>query len=232
MIVKEDNHNEDINLLLAKLDSRMGKLGVVHVGAHVGEEVDAYLKEGFRKVILIEANPRCCKAMEEQFRHVPHVQIFNCAISDHDGRANLHIHTSRSGSTEPASLLKLKRFKEIVKTLTTSTSVEVECLTLDSFFTKHNVDLGEFDLLNLDIQGAELKALQGAMISVKSFKAVITEVNLIELYQDAPLEKEICEFLEKRGFQKLHEIYHDLYDEESTFPAWGECLFIKRELNL
>src|ERR1700745_1209705 len=145
MIVKSDDHKEDIRLLLERLGSGMQKNGVIHVGAHLGEEVDAYLTAGFRKVVLVEANPGSCKAMEDRFRHIPHVQIFNYAISDQNGVVDLHIHTSRSGSTEPASLLKLKRFREIVKTLTTPTSIQVECLTLDSFFAKHAVNLQEFD---------------------------------------------------------------------------------------
>ena len=35
-------------------------------------------------------------------------------------------------------------------------------------------------------------------------------------------------FSNNMGFERKHAIYHTLYDEDATFPAWGECLFVKR----
>src|SRR5262245_32552659 len=131
MIVKEANHEEDIRIILDHIPHTETS-GVIHVGAHRGEEVDAYLQAGLRRNVLIEANPRLYEYLLDRFGGNERVQAFNCAISDHDGFVDLHLHTSRTGSSEPASILPLKRFKEIVKMLHTPESLRVPCHSLDS----------------------------------------------------------------------------------------------------
>jgi hypothetical protein len=79
----------------------------------------------------------------------------------------------------------------------------------------------------LDIQGAELLALQGAMSMLEYTDAIICEVNLIETYEGCALEEEISNFLEKQGFYNSITIYHELYNGDKRFPAWGEGLWMK-----
>jgi len=228
MIVKDDNHAVDIRLLLEVLSPEMKRTGVIHIGAHLGEEVSAYLEFGFKKIILVEANPDCCQKMKEIFKSDPRVQIFNYAITDHNGPVNLLIHTSRSGSKEPASLLPMKKLKEIVNSISTVDQIEVEGVTLDTFLEKNQIEASNLSLMNIDIQGAELKALAGAPNLLSLLDAVICEVALIELYEGAALEVDIVAHLSNQGFEKSKSIYHTLYDEKGTFPAWGECLFQRR----
>jgi hypothetical protein len=52
--------------------------------------------------------------------------VIEAAALDQCGTATLRIHTSRSGRTEPASVLELKRFKGIVPTLETPRTIEVD----------------------------------------------------------------------------------------------------------
>jgi len=226
MNVKEDNHASDIRSLLGYL-RRAENTGVIHVGAHQGEEVEAYLDAGFERVVLIEANPRLSEYLLQRFADDVRVRVFNCAIADHDGFVDLHIHTSRTGNTEPASILPLKRFKEIVKTLHTPETLRVPCYLLDTLLELNGMSADEFSLLNVDVQGAELLVLKGARRVLDAVGSVISEVSLIELYEDCAAEQEIAEILEGCGFRKVTGIYHSLYDENSTFPAWGECLFSK-----
>jgi len=227
MVVKSDHHEEDIRLLLNRLPEACLRGGVIHVGAHIGEEVAAYFEAGFQRVFLFEANPECCQKLEHRFHHDPRVKIANCAISENRGQVTLHLHTSRTGSTEPASLFQMKELSRIVKTLSTPRSIEVEAFTLDQFLTEHEIDASEIGLLNLDIQGAELRALKGATKTLTTLPAVITEVNVIELYAGGSLEEEIVSFLALHNFKQDYTIYHTLYEGEATFPAWGESLFLK-----
>jgi FkbM family methyltransferase len=227
MIVKADHHEEDIRLLLQRLPEKCLRNGVIHVGAHVGEEVAAYFEAGFQRVLLFEANPECCQKLELRFRDDSRVQIANCAISEIGGQVTLHLHTSRTGSTEPASLFQMKELSRIVKNLTTPRSIDVEAFTLDQFLAEHEIDAREIGLLNLDIQGAELRALKGATKTLATLAAVITEVNVIELYAGGSLEEEIVSFMALHNFMRAYTIYHTLYEGETTFPAWGESLFLK-----
>jgi hypothetical protein len=88
----------------------------------------------------------------------------------------------------------------------------------------------EYNVVNIDIQGAELLAFRGATKVIAAVDAIISEVNLIEMYENGALEDQIVAFLGGHGFEKRHAVYHTLYDETSTFPAWGECLFVRRDV--
>jgi FkbM family methyltransferase len=228
-VVTEQDHYHDLkNMFEHEELRRIAKIGVVHVGADVGQEVAQYINYGFEKIILIEANPECCKILISKFRDDPRIRIFNYAICDKQGTVDFHIHTSRSGNTEPASLLPMKRFKEIVKTLHTTKTIQVLAITLDALFERHQIAFADYNFINIDIQGAELLALQGAAKLLPLIDVVVSEVNVIDMYENGALEDDVVRFLDEKGFDKKHAIYHTLYDESSTFPAWGESLFVRR----
>jgi len=42
--------------------------GVIHVGAHQGQEVDQYLAHGCEWIVLIEPNPDACRILRERFK--------------------------------------------------------------------------------------------------------------------------------------------------------------------
>lgn len=226
--VRDHDHQSDVEELLERLPRWVSRSGVLHVGAHQGQEVAAYLRAGFARVLLVEANPKWYNFLRDTFKNEPRVSVYQYAVSDTEGEIDLMVHTSQSGSTEPASILPMKRFKEIIRSLHTPEILRVPAITLDTFFISHQLQPGDVSLLNLDIQGAEWRALAGGRTVIPSLQAVICEVNLIELYDGAALEEQVVAFFTERGFRRETAIYHTLYDEQSRFPAWGESLFIKQ----
>jgi FkbM family methyltransferase len=228
VITEQDHHHDLQNIFDHEELRRIPKTGVVHVGADVGQEVAQYFSYGFQSIVLIEANPDSYKILVSKFGANPNIRIFNYAVCDKEGMIDFHIHTSRSGNTEPASILPMKRFKEIVKTLHTPKTIRIPAITLDALFEKHQIAHSDYNFLNVDIQGAELLAFKGATRLFSSIDVIVSEVNLVEMYEDGALEDDIVGFLGQYGFEREHAVYHTLYDEDSTFPAWGECLFVKR----
>jgi FkbM family methyltransferase len=228
-IIAAQDHCQDLDNIFDNDDVRaIPKIGIIHVGADVGQEVAQYFEYGFKKIILIEANPAAYSVLKSKFGSNPNIRLFNYAVCDRDGVVDFHIHTSRSGSTEPASILLMKQFKEIVKTLHTPSTIQVPAITLDSLFQWHGIAQSEYNFINIDIQGAELLAFSGATTIFPSIDVIVSEVNLLEMYESGALESEIVAFLARHSFEKRHSVYHTLYDETSTFPAWGECLFVKQ----
>jgi putative glycosyltransferase len=225
-----DDHAGIITRFLKLLGKRTDVRGVIHVGAHQGQEVDAYLAHGCQRIELIEPNPEACRILRERFGSRPEVHVIEAAALDQPGLTTLHIHTSRTGSTEPASVLPLKRFKEIVTTLKTPQAIEVCADRLDALLDRFDLNGDHFQLLNIDVQGAELRVLRGAERTLASVAAVVVEVHVIDLYDGGASEGELDEFLKQRGFERADVIYHELYDERGTFPAWGEALYVRREL--
>lgn len=57
------------------------------------------------------------------------------------------------------------------------------------------------DFLKLDVQGYELEVLKGAERLLESVEAVMMEVNLIAVYEGAPLVHEVVSYMAARGFR-------------------------------
>lgn len=56
------------------------------------------------------------------------------------------------------------------------------------------------ELLKLDVQGYELEVLRGAQSSLRDMRAILAEVNFIDLHEGAPLLAPLVAWLEERNF--------------------------------
>lgn len=94
--------------------------------------------------------------------------------------------------------------------------------TLNTILPEHT-----FDLIKMDVQGAELDIIKGGLNIIKQAKGLILEVAHKEYNQGAPLHDEIVSYLESIGFRKAAilddlwykgEIYHQdiLFLNENT----------------
>ncbi|MBF0225727.1 MAG: FkbM family methyltransferase [Desulfobacterales bacterium] len=209
----------DLENLLQKNSIR--PKGIIHIGAHYGQEISKYLKLGASKIIFIEANPVVFEHLKKNIQHVPNVIAVNCAITDFCGFIDLYV-TSNDQST---SVLKLKKHSEIYPNIKETHKVKVKASTLDKLIEELNFDYSEFNFLTIDIQGAELLALKGAEKTLDYIDAINTEINFEELYEGCALIGDIDEFLEKFDFKKknLSTPFH---------PSWGDAFYIKQKKNI
>ncbi len=96
--------------------------------------------------------------------------------------------------------------------------VPIALSTLDQYFEKNNLSIVHF--IKIDIEGAEINALEGAKNILKRNKPILCiEVNseLLKCFQKTPLE--LIEFLKSMGYQNF---YH--YDEIPSKPQYFEDL--------
>lgn len=56
------------------------------------------------------------------------------------------------------------------------------------------------ELLKIDVQGYELEVLKGAERTLSSLKAVLTEVNLLDVHQHVPLLDDLVAWMSARGW--------------------------------
>ena len=75
--------------------------------------------------------------------------------------------------------------------------------------------------MNLDIQGAELKALKGMEEYLNSVDYIYSEVNSDYVYKNCALVKEIDEYLLKFG---LHRVETKWYGD----CKWGDAFYIRK----
>jgi FkbM family methyltransferase len=225
--IARDDHGETITHFLEILSERHELGTVVHIGAHTGEEVDAYRAHGAARIVLVEANPDTAMALVERFHGVSDIEVVHAAVTDHEGREQLLLHTNARGGTESASLLAMRRLGEIVPTLRTERAVDVPATTLDALLERLDIAPAAVGLLVIDVQGAELHVLRGAARSLPRVAALLVEVALIDLYAGAALETEVEELVLGGGLRPLDALYYELYEGEHRFPAWGDRLFVR-----
>ena len=206
-----------INLIEEFSKYDLPRKGVIHVGAHAGSEVSVYKQIGFEKIVLIEANPALCSILRNKFEHDASVTVLHCAVSDRNGRAKLNL----TSFDQSSSLLPLKRHSEIYPTITKIAEIEVPGRTLDHLLFELSVDPSDYNFINIDIQGAELLALKGALLTLKGIDAINIEVNFEELYEGCALFEEVNGFLGSQGFCRasISTPHH---------PTWGDAFYVRR----
>lgn len=229
-LILADDHDLCIRTFLqeiTRVDPLGERGGVLHVGAHMGEEVPAYQDAGYKRIHLVEANPEVLPQLSEKFAGIPMIEIIPVAVGESSGTADFVVHKTIKGGMESSGMLALDRLGEIVPVFNSDIHHKVPMVTIDELFVQHGLHRA-VDLLVIDIQGAELQALRGAVMALREVVHVICEVNLISNYKGCPLERDIDAFMDAQGFDKILAIYHELYDEKGRFPGWGECLWRRK----
>ncbi len=190
--------------------------GVVHVGAHEGQELPVYRGMGFRFVLLVEANPAVFARLQASFAADPGVELAQCALGEIDGLADLRLTTFDQSS----SLLPLKLHREVYPDIAECGVLSVPARRLDSLLAERPGGAADFNLLVVDVQGAELLVLRGAEGSLAGFDAVLSEINFAELYEGCALAPDLDAFLAERGFRRVATACFD-------HSTWGDALYLR-----
>lgn len=193
--------------------------GVVQVGAHHGEEVDELLSDGFERIHLIEANPELMPRLAQHLSKHPEITLANIAISDAIGTATLKL-TSESMSF---SLLDLALHAKLFPSIRPVSELAVQTQTLDAHVEVQGLRAEDFNVLIIDVQGAELKVFAGAKRFLRFIDVVICEVNFAELYRGCALISDLDLFLFDQGFIRVATA--SPYD-----PSWGDAAYVRSNL--
>jgi len=135
---------------------------------------------------------------------------FQLCLSDKDGQADFFISSAEKKNTEvsnwdfgnkSSSLLQPDKTLEIYNWLEFKDKELVRTQTLNTFCKQEK--LNQVDFIHLDVQGAELLVLRGANEFLENLKTIWLEVEVIPLYKDQPLKKDIEKFLKENGFSKI-----------------------------
>lgn len=188
--------------------------GVLHLGAHVGQEAEVYAAAGIPRVVWVEANPNVFGRLTANISRFQGHSAHLAAISDRDGEEALLLLASNE---ESSSLLRMKLHRERYPGILQDASVKVRTTTVDSFLGKEGIAPATLDFVNMDLQGAEMRALAGMAAHLPYVRYLYTEVNFEELYEGCCLFKDLRPFLEKNGFR--------LAELKEVENGWGEALF-------
>jgi len=184
------------------ISSLLGKspITLIDVGASSGEFAASTQKMcGLRKALLVEPQPTRCLQLRERFSQ-PEVVIRQCALSDRDTTVEMEILNWDFCS----SLLPVRRDLSTVSgALDLGMREKISCSvqTIDGLLTELGWNDELIDLLKIDVQGAELFVLRGAIQSLRNVGTVFCEVSFQPLYEGSAVFSEIYDFMYGQGFQ-------------------------------
>jgi len=195
--------------------------GIVHIGGCKGEELFSYYKSKIKNIILVEANPDLIKGLNFKkfiynnfLRMNISIESF-AAFNQNDQIMNLNI----TNNLQSSSVLNLLKHSELYPNIIVKKKTKIITKTINKIF-EENYDIKNFNFLNLDIQGAELKAMEGCSEILSSIDAVYTEINFEELYEGCPHVNEIDLFLKEFKFKRV-------LTKTPDHPSWGDALYLK-----
>ncbi len=193
--------------------------GVLHVGAHTGQELDMYETEGFTRVVWFEPNNKIFPILQANIAEYNNHQAFNIGIHDTLQKATLHI---SSNNGESSSLLDLGTHKRHYPRIRYVSDQEITLVRMDDFLQVNSIDIGEFNFLNVDVQGVELNVMKSFGDLLGKLDYIYTEVNEEELYIGLDLFPEIDRYLHAFRFRRVA-----LY---MTPKKWGDAFYVKTNL--
>lgn len=199
---------------------RLSIRGVIHVGAHVGQEAEVYRACGIERQLWIEPQPeifaRLCASLPESQL----VKTVNVACGDAPGVATMHVLAGNEGKSN--SLLEPKLHLQKWPEFQPGEKIDVLVKRLDDVIDEQGLRGEDFNLICVDTQGFELPVLRGATRQLGRADALVCEVSAVELYKGGTLVCDLDAFLGGRGFLRVKTKW--------ASGCSGDALYVRRGL--
>ena len=189
--------------------------GIVHIGAHYGEEIQEYVDNGIQKITVFEPLSKNFNILSQRMQHVnANIQGHQVALGSKKGTATMFL---SSNEAQSSSILKPKQHLELHPDVSFDGTEQVEVSLLDDY------DIGESNFINIDVQGYELEVFKGGKKTLDKIDYIYCEVNRDEVYEGNAMVEDLDEFLSSYGFVRVETKWPE------TYYTWGDALYIKKE---
>lgn len=194
-------------------DHRLRITGVVHVGAHLGEEAEAYSWYTSR-VWWIEGNPDLIAPLHEHVDPYGH-SVVQALVTDVDGD---EVTFNITNNGQSSSIFEFGTHAVVSPDVHFVGEQTHTSVTLDTLVGEHGISGCNF--LNMDLQGAELLALRGATKLLETMDALYLEINVDELYMGCARLPQLDSFLHPLGFTRVATAM-------AGQAGWGDALWTR-----
>lgn len=206
--------------MLISLESLIGKYslnikGVIHIGAHIGQEFNDYKRANINNLMFFEPLKNNYEQLLKNIILSDTVKTYNIALGNIEGVIEMFTEIDNQGMSssilEPA--LVLTQYPHIK--FNDKETVKID--RLDNI--KFNRDI--FNMINIDVQGYEMEVFRGSMSTLEYIDIIYTEVNRDEVYKDCAKIDELDNFLGEFNFNRIETTWDGI--------TWGDALYLKNK---
>ncbi|NMH25320.1 FkbM family methyltransferase [Flavobacterium solisilvae] len=216
------NEYDDLVFLYEKLKHQPNV--IFDCGANIGY-VTYQLSSRFKssKIYSFEPNPSVFNKLKKSVETNKNISVNNVGIGDEKNNLEFYKNnnTGTSSFLEPNDFHKSNLARKYQK-------LNVPIISIGDFCLENNID--KIDILKLDIEGYELKALKGCkqMLENNKIDFIFSEVNLIPTYEGQCLMEEIISFL--RSFNYIPYNFYGINENKLREAIITNILFISNDV--
>ena len=190
--------------------------GVIHVGGHIGQEMETYKKNNVGNLIVFEPQKVPFQKLTDVVNSIgfDNITLINKAL----GNSCATVEMTCNDDGLCSSILNPKHVLEQYPNIIFDRKETVEMVTMDSVIGENH----NYNFLNMDTQGYELEVLKGAKNTLKTIDFVYTEVNNTEVYENNALIEDIDNFLKEYNMVRV--------ETDWMGGTWGDAFYIKQNL--
>lgn len=175
---------------------------------HCLESIEFSKKFTNSKIYAFEANPESYSVCLENTEKIENISVINKAVNSYDGKCTFRpinpektVTTWFDGNRGASSLFKANGSYDHIEKYVQD-EIEIPCVRLDSFCQENNID--RIDLIWMDLQGAELIALESLGELLSTVQVIHTELEVNPMYDGQCLFSDVNKFLVDNGFVRVY----------------------------
>lgn len=171
------------------------------------------------KIISIEANPNQIPIIKNNIKDYKNIEVFNFGASDEDDELDFNV--SSTVNVGNSSFLEKNNSYENYERMEFHKPIKVKTKRLENFLKEQNIP--NVDILWMDIQGFEGKALAGLGDYISKIKIIYSEITYKEMYKGQIL-------FDKFDFEMLKNGFYCIYRDYKHGDFWGDSIYLKSRL--
>jgi FkbM family methyltransferase len=203
-----------LSFRLLKKKYKMNIKGIIHIGAHFGQEIPDYIDCGIQDMVMFEPLEENFKVLAEKAKDLnANIVGHQVALGPEPGKTKMYVSDHNRISS---SILKPKVHLTHHPNVKFPETEEVEVNCLD------NYDCFNYNFINMDVQGYELEVLKGGKKTLEQVDYVYCEVNRDEVYENNAFVEELDEFLAEYNMERVMTSWEG--------QIWGDALYVRKNL--
>ena len=199
----------DFDHLVSKYEMKIK--GVLHIGAHYGQEHNLYKRHGIENISYFEPLVSNFEKLNENINDGS--SLYRVALGNENKKVSMFVETANQGMS--SSILEPKIHLSQYPHIKFESTEEVDMRRLDDMGINEN----DYNMIVIDVQGYEMEVFKGSTNFLNKIDYIFSEINNVHLYENGTLLPDLIDFLSKYNFK--------LVEENWAGETWGDGFFIK-----